>query len=90
MLISKHTETPLVPSESKRVANALGLVPMSRCVDAYLRIIEDETLNGDIITVSAERSAIEPRYQDPVHELLDDLCQERKRGTLNEIFEHFQ
>ncbi|KAF7730100.1 hypothetical protein EC973_003046 [Apophysomyces ossiformis] len=66
------------------------MVPMSRCVDAYIQVIEDDTLNGDIITVSAEKSAIEPRYQDPVHELLDDLCQERKEGILNKIIEHFQ
>lgn len=39
-------DTPMVSGPSKDVATALGMVPMSRCVSAYMHVIEDETLNG--------------------------------------------
>lgn len=41
-----YVDTPMVSGPSKDVATALGMVPMSRCVSAYMHVIEDETLNG--------------------------------------------
>lgn len=39
-------DTPMVSGPSKDVATALGMVPMSRCVNAYIHVIENEALNG--------------------------------------------
>ena len=36
----------MVTGPSKTVAMALGMVPMSRCIEAYIRLIEDDSLDG--------------------------------------------
>ncbi|KAJ8664022.1 hypothetical protein O0I10_000300 [Lichtheimia ornata] len=82
-------DTPMVSGPSKDVATALGMVPMSRCVSAYMHVIEDETLNGDVITVTAQGMRIEPRYSDPIYEKLDELCSHRKAFILDEIKRRF-
>ena len=40
----------MVTGPSKRVALALGMVSMSRCIEAYIRLIEDDSLDGMHIT----------------------------------------
>lgn len=39
-------DTPMVQGPSRSVAGALGMVPMSLCMEAYIKAIEDTSLNG--------------------------------------------
>ncbi|KAG2226192.1 hypothetical protein INT45_003337 [Circinella minor] len=71
-------DTPMVTGPSKTVAMALGMVPMSRCIEAYMRLIEDDSLDGDVVVVTSEKTYIEQRYPDSTSEKLDQLCSERK------------
>ncbi|ORZ01094.1 hypothetical protein BCR43DRAFT_469545 [Syncephalastrum racemosum] len=80
-------DTPMVSGQSRKVASALGMVPMTRCIEAYMQAIQDKTLNGDILTV-ADKIIIEPRYTAPYYEHLDDLCYERKQGVLDQLLKH--
>ncbi|KAI9492384.1 hypothetical protein BDB00DRAFT_939702 [Zychaea mexicana] len=83
-------DTPMVTGPSKQVASALGMVSMSRCIDAYIRVIEDDSLDGDVMVITAEKTFVEKRYQDPTFEKLDQLCSERKRKYREMIFEQLQ
>ncbi|KAI8376539.1 uncharacterized protein BYT42DRAFT_574964 [Radiomyces spectabilis] len=88
--IAPHfVETPMIVGKSKQIANALGTVPMGRCLDAYFRAVFDPQLNGDIITVTSESTFVEPRYTDPIQEKLDSLCHDRKKTALDEIMQFF-
>ncbi|KAI7859800.1 hypothetical protein BDC45DRAFT_161862 [Circinella umbellata] len=71
-------DTPMVTGPSKRVALALGMVSMSRCIEAYIRLIEDDSLDGDVVVVTSEKTYVEQRYPDSTSENLDQLCSERK------------
>ncbi|KAI8979897.1 hypothetical protein BDB01DRAFT_852021 [Pilobolus umbonatus] len=82
-------ETPLIRKESLDLLSPFGMVSMKDCVDAYLYAIEDESLNGDIITVSSKGRQIEPRYSNPHYEQLDKLCAAKKERILKDIIDHF-
>ncbi|KAI9255707.1 hypothetical protein BDA99DRAFT_517445 [Phascolomyces articulosus] len=89
-VVAPHfVDTPMVTGPSKAVAKALGMVPMSRCIDAYIQLIENDLLEGDVLVVTSEKTYIEQRYPDSTSERLDHLCSERKRQFREQIHEYF-
>ncbi|KAI9013965.1 hypothetical protein CLU79DRAFT_767849 [Phycomyces nitens] len=82
-------ETPLLAYGSKKVVDTFGTITMESCTDAYVRLIEDESLNGDILTVSTKETYVEKRYGDEIQERLDRVCKKRREGELDNILTHF-
>ncbi|KAL0081413.1 hypothetical protein J3Q64DRAFT_1754930 [Phycomyces blakesleeanus] len=82
-------ETPMLAYGSKTVVDKFGTITMDNCIDAYLRLIEDDTLNGDILTISTEKSYVEKRYGDEIQERLDRVCKKRREGELDKIRDKF-
>ncbi|KAI8991179.1 hypothetical protein BDF20DRAFT_908997 [Mycotypha africana] len=81
-VIAPHfVETALVPKESIKAVQTFGMVSLKSCIEAFLYVIADESLNG---------RSVEPRFYDPVVEQLDYMCQKRKEDVLNLILKHFQ
>lgn len=46
-------DTPMIQGAARNVAGALGMVPMSFCVEAYIRAIQETSLNGANIYINA-------------------------------------
>ncbi|KAL1932528.1 hypothetical protein VTP01DRAFT_8206 [Rhizomucor pusillus] len=89
-VVAPHfVDTPMIQGAARNVAGALGMVPMSFCVEAYIRAIQETSLNGDVLTVMADGITVESRFSDTVHARLDDLCVDRKKAALEKIIEHF-
>ncbi|KAG2202661.1 hypothetical protein INT47_002093 [Mucor saturninus] len=90
-VVAPHfVETPLLPGVSLGVATTFGMVSMKDCIEAYFYVLEDETLNGDVVNVSHLGRTTEPRYSDPIIEQLDTMCNQRREDTLNGILNYFQ
>ncbi|KAI8069843.1 uncharacterized protein B0P05DRAFT_589307 [Gilbertella persicaria] len=89
--IAPHfVETPMIPGESFNVIKAFGTVSMKSCIDAYLYAIADDSLNGDIISVSHLGTTVQSRFSDPLLEQLDFLSSKRRENVLNAILDQFQ
>ncbi|CAO3591092.1 unnamed protein product [Absidia cylindrospora] len=85
-------ETPMVSDPAKMTAVAVGYISMSSCIDAYLQIIQDTSLNGDILTITNDKigSVIEPRAIDPLESQLVQLSEERKQAYRDQLLAYFK
>ncbi|KAI8376941.1 hypothetical protein BD560DRAFT_391229 [Blakeslea trispora] len=89
--IAPHfVETPMIPGESYKVVRAFGMVPIEDCIKAYLQVIQDDSLDGDILSVSHLGTMIEPRFATSLLEQLDDFSHKRREDVLNALLDEFK
>ncbi|KAI8086075.1 uncharacterized protein BX664DRAFT_359634 [Halteromyces radiatus] len=86
-------ETPMLTIPSKAPTAALGYVSMSSCMNAYLQILSDDSMNGEvlILTSSDTDTVVEKsRSVQVIEPKLDNLSQERQESFRQQLYSHFQ
>ncbi|KAI8069175.1 hypothetical protein BC940DRAFT_352989 [Gongronella butleri] len=84
-------ETSMLPKASKTTASAVGYIPMSICIDAYMRLINDDSLNGDVLSITTgQGTLLEPKNVDEFEVKLADLSSKRRDMRLDEVKAYFE
>ncbi|KAI8331946.1 hypothetical protein BC941DRAFT_517327 [Chlamydoabsidia padenii] len=85
-------ETPMVNVHAQPTAAAVGYVSMSSCIDAYLQIIRDTSLNGNVLIITSDSvgSEVENRFLDPLESKLVELSEARQNSYRHQLLNYFQ
>ncbi|ORX53260.1 NAD(P)-binding protein [Hesseltinella vesiculosa] len=84
-------ETSMLSGAAKVTAAAIGYIPMETCIRGYLRLIEDDGLNGDILSIkSGDGMLLEPKNLNDFEVKLTELSTRRTDTRVSEMKAYFE
>ncbi|KAI9307008.1 hypothetical protein BJ944DRAFT_286547 [Cunninghamella echinulata] len=82
-------ETPMLPATTKKTAATLGYVTMAECINGYIKLIEDTSLNGEILTITVDGSMIDSRLWFSFEDKLIQLTEEKQQKYRDQLFKSY-